>query len=41
VHIAIDDLQGAEIVAFLEAHVAQLRSLSPPESSHALDLAGH
>lgn len=39
-HIAIDDLQGAEIVAFLEAHVAQLRSLSPPESSHALDLAG-
>ncbi len=39
-HIAIDDLQGAEIIAFLEAHVAQLRSLSPPESSHALDLAG-
>jgi putative acetyltransferase len=40
VHIAIDDLQGAEIIAFLEAHVAELRSLSPPESSHALDLAG-
>jgi putative acetyltransferase len=40
VHIAIDDLQGAEIIAFLEAHVAQMRSLSPPESTHALDLAG-
>jgi putative acetyltransferase len=40
VHIAIDDLRGAEIIAFLEAHVAELRSLSPPESSHALDLAG-
>ncbi len=40
VHIAIDDLQGAEIIAFLEAHVAHLRSLSPPESSHALDLDG-
>lgn len=35
-----DDLTGADVVAFLEAHVAQLRSLSPPESSHALDLAG-
>jgi putative acetyltransferase len=40
VHIAIDDLRGAAIIAFLEAHVAQLRSLSPPESSHALDLDG-
>ena len=40
VHIAIDDLQGAEIIAFLEAHVAQLRSLAPPESTHALDLDG-
>lgn len=40
VHIAIDDLQGGAIVAFLEAHVAQLRSLTPPESSHALDLDG-
>ena len=39
-HIAIDDLQSAATVAFLEAHVAQLRSLSPPESTHALDLDG-
>ncbi len=38
-HIAIDDLQGAEVIAFLEAHVTQLRSISPPESTHALDLA--
>ncbi|MCW2816563.1 MAG: family acetyltransferase [Nocardioides sp.] len=40
VRIEPDDLTSAEVVAFLEAHVAQLRSLSPPESSHALDLAG-
>lgn len=38
--IAPDDLTSAEIVAFLEAHVAQLRSMGPPESTHALDLAG-
>ena len=38
--IAPDDLTGPEVVAFLEAHVAQLRSLGPPESTHALDLAG-
>lgn len=38
--IRTDDLQGEPIVAFLEAHVAQLRRLSPPESSHALDLDG-
>ena len=35
-----DDLTSAEIVAFLEAHVAQLRATSPPGSSHALDLTG-
>ena len=38
--IELDDLQGPETIAFLEAHVAQLRSLSPPESTHALDLDG-
>jgi putative acetyltransferase len=38
--IARDDLTGAEIIAFLEAHVAQMRAISPPESTHALDLAG-
>lgn len=40
VRIMLDDLQGPGVVAFLEAHVAQLRSLGPPESSHALDLEG-
>ena len=38
--IASDDLRGEPIVDFLEDHVAELRSLSPPESSHALDLVG-
>ncbi|MGA8256668.1 MAG: GNAT family N-acetyltransferase [Nocardioides sp.] len=38
--IAPDDLTSPQIVAFLEAHVAQLRSMGPPESTHALDLAG-
>ena len=38
--IAEDDLTSAEVVAFLEAHVAQLRATSPPESTHVLDLAG-
>ena len=36
--IETDDLSGPEIAAFLEDHVAQLRELSPPGSSHALDL---
>ncbi len=40
VDITPDDLTGPEIEAFLEAHVAQLRSMGPPESTHALDLAG-
>ena len=34
------DLTDLEVVAFLEAHVAQLRSMGPPESTHVLDLAG-
>ena len=38
--IAPDDLTSPAIVAFLEAHVTQLRSMGPPESTHALDLAG-
>lgn len=39
-HIRIDDLRGPEIVALLEAHLALMRSISPPESVHALDLEG-
>lgn len=38
--IVVDDLKGPEIAALLEAHVAELRSISPPESKHALDLDG-
>ncbi|NEA40044.1 GNAT family N-acetyltransferase [Streptomyces sp. SID11385] len=38
--ITVDDLAGPAIAAFLEAHVSQLRALSPPESTHALDLDG-
>ena len=34
------DLHDPRVVAFLEQHVAQLRSITPPESTHALDLAG-
>lgn len=36
--ILIDDLTGPRIAAFLADHVAQMRAVSPPGSSHALDL---
>jgi putative acetyltransferase len=36
--IAVDDLSGPEIADFLARHVEQMRSVSPPGSSHALDL---
>ncbi|MEU3566664.1 GNAT family N-acetyltransferase [Kitasatospora sp. NPDC006786] len=36
--IATDDLSGPEIVRFLNEHVQQMRAISPPESTHALDL---
>ena len=38
--IAIDDLTDPAVVALLEEHLTQLRSMSPPESTHALDLDG-
>jgi putative acetyltransferase len=38
VKIATDDLSGPEIAGFLREHVEQMRSISPPESKHALDL---
>lgn len=38
--IRIDDLRGPEIKALLESHLDLMRSLSPPESVHALDLDG-
>jgi putative acetyltransferase len=40
VKIATDDLSGPEIAGFLAAHVRQMRAISPPESTHALDLDG-
>ena len=38
--IQLDDLRGPEIAAFLEEHIADMKSVSPPESKHALDLNG-
>ena len=40
VRIDVDDLTSSETIAFLEDHVTQLRALTPPESTHALDLEG-
>lgn len=39
-NIKVDDLMGSEITAFLEEHVREMRSVSPPESTYALDLDG-
>ncbi|HYX33910.1 MAG: GNAT family N-acetyltransferase [Pseudobdellovibrionaceae bacterium] len=38
--IRIDDLQGPEIAALLSEHIQDMKSVSPPESKHALDLEG-
>jgi putative acetyltransferase len=38
--IRVDDLGGAEIRALLAEHLHNMYQLSPPESVHALDLAG-
>jgi putative acetyltransferase len=38
--IEVDDLSGPEIRALLREHVEEMRSISPPGSVHALDLAG-
>ena len=35
-----DDLTGPGIRALLEEHLRDMRAISPPESVHALDLAG-
>lgn len=35
-----DDLDGPEIRGLLDEHLADMRRISPPESVHALDLAG-
>ncbi len=36
--ICEDDLRGPEIKVLLEAHLDLMRSISPPEGVHALDL---
>lgn len=36
--IAVDDLTDPAVIDLLDGHVSQLRSISPPESTHALDL---
>ena len=36
--IIVDDLRSPEIAALLETHLDLMRSISPPESVHALDL---
>jgi putative acetyltransferase len=36
--IVVDDLSGPQIRGFLEEHVRQMRSITPLESKHALDL---
>ena len=36
--IRIDDLRGPEIAALLQVHLDTMAGLSPPESTHALDL---
>lgn len=38
--IVADDLSGPEIARFLDEHVRQMRSITPLESKHALDLDG-
>lgn len=35
-----DDLRGPAIAAFLADHLREMRAVSPPESTHALDLDG-
>lgn len=36
--IVVDDLSGRQIAEFLEEHVQEMRSITPLESKHALDL---
>ncbi|MFC4120006.1 GNAT family N-acetyltransferase [Nonomuraea zeae] len=39
-NIVVDDLSGPEIAEFLNEHLQEMRSITPPESVHALDLDG-
>jgi putative acetyltransferase len=40
VDIQLDDLAGVEVRALLAEHLHHMHQISPPESVHALDLAG-
>jgi putative acetyltransferase len=35
--IRVDTLEGGEVIALLEEHLSEMRSISPPHSVHALD----
>ena len=37
-NIVVDDLSGRQIAEFLEEHLQEMRSITPLESKHALDL---
>ena len=36
--IVVDDLSGNKIADFLAEHIEEMKSVTPPESKHALDL---
>jgi putative acetyltransferase len=36
--IVVDDLSGPQIAAFLDEHLQEMRTITPLESKHALDL---
>jgi putative acetyltransferase len=38
--IVVDDLSGPQIAEFLAEHIREMRSITPLESKHALDLDG-
>jgi len=38
VEIVVDDLTGPQIAGFLDEHIREMLSVTPPESKHALDL---
>lgn len=40
VQIREADLHDVDVATFLTSHLAELRTISPPESTHALDLDG-
>lgn len=40
VEISVDDLSGEDIATFLQGHIDDMVSVSPPESRHVLDLDG-